>query len=54
MNADDYAVLMYVGRPEMGDKQEYWVTFGGHAHCQPLSGSRIGPLGHRVGAEFRT
>ena len=52
--AGDFAVLMYIGGPWMGDKREYWVTFDGHAHCQPLSGSRIGPLGHRCEDEFRT
>lgn len=53
-NLDHYAVLMYVGGPWMGDKREYWITFGGHAHCQALSGSTSGPLGHWDGHRFRT
>ena len=48
MNLDDYAVLLYA------DGLEYWVTFAGHAHTQPLSGSVIGGLGRRHGQDFHT
>jgi len=52
-NLDDYAVLMYIG-PVEDDKQEYWITYGGHAHCQPRTGLLPGTLGKRHrGRNFR-
>lgn len=50
--ADDYAVLMYIGAPEYGKKREYWITLGGHAHNQALSGLPVGALGTRHGNIF--
>ena len=50
--ADDYAVLMYIGAPEYGKKREYWITLGGHAHNQALSGLPVGALGTRHGSIF--
>jgi hypothetical protein len=53
-NLDNYAVLMYVG-PVKDDKQEYWITYGGHAHSQSLTGLSPGTLGKRKthGRRFR-
>ena len=49
---DQYAELMYIGPPEMGDKQEYWIGFGGHAFSQPLSGLPVGTLGLSDGRRY--
>lgn len=43
---DHYAVLMYVD-PAYGAKAEYWITYAGHAHSQPLTSLPVGTLGHR-------
>lgn len=45
-NLDHYAVLLYIGPHGPKDKREYWITFGGHAHSQALSGLSVGSLGH--------
>lgn len=45
-NLDNYAVLMYVG------SNEYWITFGGHAHAQPPTGLPPGTFGRRHGKIF--
>jgi len=51
INLDDYAVLMEIG-PVKNDKQEYWITYGGHAHCQPRTGLPAGTFGRRRGKNF--
>ena len=47
----DYGILVYIG-PVENDKQEYWVTYAGLAHCQGKTGLPVGTLGKRHGHNF--